>query len=231
MSFVKNVYSGIFGQRIKPASFEIVLDKSTYALGEKIKISIDCDNSASSKEIEKIKFELYIGYRAQVKSGQRSYSSSEFEKVIYTKKFRKAEINVGRQDHKFIELEAEVPEVLPFNCLAHYKGRVGITPDEKILARAQQMPPSSKDREFEIYYFARLTIAHDAFYDRDQQSDKFNLTINQFIKQKRRKTTLSRNRSFEKLPQERLQIDQPPQNLRLSMNDIVIAHPVLFGKF
>lgn len=64
LTMAKNVYSGIFGQRKKPTSFQIVLDKSTYALGEKIKISIDCDNSASSKEVKKIKFELYLGYRA-----------------------------------------------------------------------------------------------------------------------------------------------------------------------
>lgn len=62
----KNTYSGIFGQKKKHTSFQISLDKSTYSIGEKIKISINYDNSASSQDVKKIGFQLYIGYRALV---------------------------------------------------------------------------------------------------------------------------------------------------------------------
>lgn len=76
----KEVHSGIFGQRKKPSVFAVTLDKSTYLLGEPIQINIDCDNSASSKQVKYIQFELCMGYLASVDEGHRLFASQAFEK-------------------------------------------------------------------------------------------------------------------------------------------------------
>lgn len=110
-------------------------------------------------------------------------------------------IHVERWQHKNLQLEVQVPDALPFSCMDVYKHRSELRPDEKLLARANQMPPTTRSQNFELYYFARITVAHSAFYETHKQSEKIFLTINQCVSHVPfQRPNVPRNRSFEQLP-------------------------------
>jgi hypothetical protein len=58
------------GLKSKIAGFKITFDKTVYSMGEKMNITVFCDNSLSSKDLSHVMFELFQGYNSWYNRGK-----------------------------------------------------------------------------------------------------------------------------------------------------------------
>lgn len=66
----KNVKEGFKKDNKKKTSFTILLDKSAYAFGDKVTMSVDCDNQQTKIGIKEFVFNLFLNY-VQTKDGKQ----------------------------------------------------------------------------------------------------------------------------------------------------------------
>ena len=85
---------------------KIILEKSHYYAGEPLKIRIECDNSASSRDIVGFDFALRRHHQATDRGLNASYYEMEadYESIV-----RKEEKGLGARQKKTFEFELQIP--------------------------------------------------------------------------------------------------------------------------
>jgi hypothetical protein len=170
-------------------------------------MKIDCNNSDSDADVKSIKFELYLGFR------QWHMHELIHDRVamIYQKRFEKDYIDIKAHASKELNLIVAIPNDLPFRPIdVCPRWEVKEFFDENDRLISQLMPPSYKSRSFEIFYFAKVRVAHDGMFGEPAYCEPLMIRLDQCVEQRIHVKKIEDD--FDTIEYQKDPVELPPQD-------------------